>query len=71
MAKQKSALLQPHPDQDDRPYEVRIRLQEGRTAVFTYSDRQMARDHYDALRAIGVLGGYAIRHAEYHDSTRS
>lgn len=71
MARQRPALLQTQQDDTERPYEIRLRMQEGRTAVFSYSDKHMAREHYDTLRAHGVLGGYAIRTTEFHDTTKA
>ena len=46
-------------------FQINIRLQEGRTATFTYSDRVMAREHFEQLRFHGVVGGVAIREINF------
>ena len=46
-------------------FQITIRLQEGRTATFTYSDRVMAREHFEQLRFHGVVGGVAIREINF------
>ena len=48
-------------DSENTIYRIKIRLQEGRTAEFNYSDRVMAREHYEQLSFHGVIGGVAIR----------
>jgi len=48
-------------ENEDTIFRIKIRLQEGKTATFDYSDRTMAREHFDQLRFHGVVGGVAIR----------
>lgn len=48
-------------DSENSIYRIKIRLQEGKTATFDYSDRIMAREHYEQLSFHGVIGGVAIR----------
>lgn len=55
----RSALLRD--PQTPETYHIVMRLQQGRTAHFQYSDPDMARSHYDQLRTVGVIGGVAIR----------
>lgn len=52
----------------EEPYRITLKLQQGRTATFSYSDRAMARDHWDTLRALGVIGGHAIKDSQFHDA---
>ncbi len=49
------------------PYRIRMVLQEKRTAEFTYSDRHMARGHFDFLRTVGLVGDIAIREITFED----
>jgi hypothetical protein len=53
---------------EHRLYRIRMRLQEGRTALFEYSDHDMARQHYDELRFHGVIGGVAIRDIAFEET---
>jgi len=48
-------------DAEKSVYKISIKLQEGRTANFEYSDRYMAREHFEQLQFHGVIGGVAIR----------
>jgi hypothetical protein len=48
-------------DDEASLFRINIRLQEGKTATFTYSDRTMAREHFEQLRFHGVVGGVAVR----------
>lgn len=63
--KQKPKLLASKDEQTH--YRINLTLQEGRTATFTYSDRTMARDHWDQLRFHGVIGGFAIRDSHWEE----
>jgi len=63
----KRAALLKNPDRPDL-FRIRMRLQENRTAVFEYSDRVMAREHFDELRFHGVIGGVAIRSIEFEEA---
>jgi len=56
--KQRGVLLGTN---DKTKYKIDLELQQGRTATFIYSDRQMAKEHYAQLTAQGVVGGVAIR----------
>jgi hypothetical protein len=51
--------------QKPRKFQIDLRLQEQKTARFEYNDRDMAREHYEQLRAQGVCGGLAIKHIEF------
>lgn len=42
-------------------YSISIELQEGRTAEFNYSDRDMAETHFLQLQAQSIVGSYAIK----------
>ena len=64
--KQRPALLKSNETRSQ--YRIEMRLQEGRTAEFIYSDRHMAREHFDHLRTVGVVGGVAIRHIEFMET---
>lgn len=44
-------------------------LQQGRRCEFLYSDRQLARDHFEVLRAVGVIGTWAIKEITFHEHT--
>lgn len=48
-------------DTENSIFRISIKLQEGRTANFDYSDRHMAREHFEQLQFHGVIGGVAIR----------
>lgn len=52
---------------EETVYRVHMRLQEGRTAMFEYSDRPMAREHFDFLRATGLVGGFAIKDIRFEE----
>jgi len=54
-------------DNDQSLFRINIRLQEGRTATFTYSDRVMAREHFEQLRFHGVVGGVAVREITFEE----
>ena len=58
MTKQATLLK---PSTEKSVYKITIKLQEGRTALFEYSDRYMAREHFEQLQFHGVIGGVAIR----------
>lgn len=63
----RAALLKNPNEATGQNYEVAMRLQEGRTALFRYSDRHMAREHYDFLRTVGQIGGYYIREITFNE----
>lgn len=44
-----------------KTYMIKMQLQNSQWAEMTFSDRDMARNHFDLLRTVGVLGGSAIR----------
>lgn len=48
-------------------YKVHIRLQQNQWCEFCYSDRTMAREHFDLLRTIGVIGSLAIKEIQFHE----
>lgn len=52
-------------ENNSKLFQINMRLQEGRTATFTYSDRFMAREHFEQLRFHGVVGGVAIREINF------
>ncbi len=62
--KKTPALLQ---DPTKQTYQIEMQLQEKQTARFEYSDRDMAREHYEQLRAQGVVGGLAIKQIEFKE----
>jgi hypothetical protein len=49
-------------------YEIHLRLQEGKTAVFTYSDRFLARSHWEQLQGQGLIAGHAIKDYEFKET---
>ena len=61
MTVKKAALLQVQPND----VTIQITLQEGKTCRFVYSDRNMAREHFEELQFRGVVGGVAIRNIEF------
>jgi hypothetical protein len=71
MVKQRAALLK-NPDEKDT-YQIELKLQGGHWARFEYSDRFLAREHYDLLTAHGVLATVAIKEAifETRKTTKS
>jgi hypothetical protein len=42
-------------------------LNGGHTCEFTYSDRMMAREHYDQIRSLMQICNQAIRHIEFEE----
>jgi hypothetical protein len=42
-------------------YRIELGLQEGKTAEFNYSDRFLARTHWDQLQGNPMIGGHAIK----------
>jgi hypothetical protein len=42
-------------------YRIELGLQEGKTAEFNYSDKFLARTHWDQLQGVPVIGGHAIK----------
>lgn len=63
MKKQSAALL----DDPKRPrkFLIHIRLQEGKTVVMEFNDRDIAENHYNVLRGVGVLSGLVIKEIEF------
>ena len=61
--KQRPALLKT--ENYEVLYTIRMRLQENKTATFTYSDRTMAREHFEQLRFHGLVGGVAIKEIDF------
>lgn len=57
--KQRPALLKD--PTKPQSYHISLKLQENQTAEFIYSDRDMARNHYEQLRAQMVCGGLAVK----------
>jgi hypothetical protein len=55
--------------QGHRQYEIHLKLQEGKTAIFTYSDRFLARSHWEQLQGQGMVGGHAINGYEFREVT--
>ena len=51
-----------------KTYTIQLLLQENKTAVFTYSDRGMARAHWDQIRAHNVVGNHAVKKSEFTES---
>jgi hypothetical protein len=65
--KKTAALLEPKTAK--KIYRIRLTLQERQTAEFVYSDRMMARSHYDQLQGTGIVGGYAIKSYSFEEET--
>lgn len=61
MAKIKPALLRNPDEITKETFRIRLVLQQRQTATFTFTDKHTAREYYDTLRTIGVIGGSAIR----------
>jgi hypothetical protein len=51
-----------------KTYRIRLLLQENKTAEFIYSDRTMARSHWDQIRATNVVGNNAVKQSEFLES---
>lgn len=68
MSKQRAALLKTQDEKDT--YQIKLKLQGGHWATFEYSDRFLAREHYDVLTANGVLATVAIKEAVFETRTR-
>ena len=66
MAKPKPALLRNPNEPNKETFCIRIQLQQKQTATFTFSDKHTAREYYDTLRTIGVIGGSAIRDISFN-----
>jgi hypothetical protein len=69
MVKQRAALLKNADEKDI--YTIKLKLQGGHWATFEYSDRFLAREHYDILTAQGVLATVAIKDAVFETTKRS
>lgn len=67
MARQRAALLKKTDEKDI--YTIDLKLQGGNWAKFEYSDRFVAREHYDYLTAHGVLATVAIKEAVFGTRT--
>ena len=59
MTRQRARLLED--PETPKMFKVRLILQENRTAEFTYSERRLAREHYDFLRGTMLVGGFAVK----------
>ena len=62
---QRAALLDTAAE--PRRYEIHLRLQEGKTVTFTYSDRFLARSHWEQLQGSGMIAGHAIKDYEFKE----
>jgi hypothetical protein len=51
-----------------KQYEIHLRPQEGKTATFVYSDRFLARSHWEQLQGQGIVGGHAIKGYEFRET---
>lgn len=51
--------------QSPKTYTIRLLLQENKTAEFRYSDRVMARAHWDQIRATMVVGHNAVKKLDF------
>jgi hypothetical protein len=51
-----------------KTYTIKLLLQENKTAVFHYSDRNMAQAHWDQIRAHNVVGNHAVKRSEFIES---
>lgn len=51
--------------QSPKNYTIRLLLQENKTAEFRYSDRVMARAHWDQIRATMVVGHNAVKKIDF------
>lgn len=51
-----------------KTYTIKLLLQENKTAEFNYSDRNMARAHWDQIRAHNVVGNHAVKRSEFIES---
>ena len=50
-----------------KSYEIHLKLQEGKTATFSYSDRFLARSHWEQLQGLGIIAGHAIKAYEFKE----
>ena len=48
-------------DPSSSEFTIDLRLQEGRTCKFVYSDFSLAEGHYLQLQSSGCVGQYAVR----------
>lgn len=62
----KRAALLTNPDQPCQ-YQIRILLQKNQTADLRFSDKTTAREHFEILRARGVIGTLAIKEITFHE----
>ncbi len=51
-----------------KTYTIKLLLQENKTAEFRYSDRNMAQQHWDQIRATNVVGNNAVKSSEFVES---
>jgi hypothetical protein len=51
----------------DCQYKITLNLTGGHAAEFTYTDREMARAHWQQLGAQGVVGGQVIKHQAFEE----
>jgi len=49
--------------------EIYLELTGGHVARFTFTDARLAREYFDIVRTIGVIGGSAIRYSELRRPT--
>jgi hypothetical protein len=61
---QRAALLD---NGSPKSYEIHLKLQEGKTARFVYSDRFLARSHWEQLQGLGIIAGHAIKAYEFKE----
>lgn len=64
--KKKPAALLDKPGQEYL-YKISLKLQEGHHADFTYSDREMARRHYEQIDAQQVVGGRVVKNISWEE----
>ena len=65
--KQRAALLKD--STKPQSFHITLQLQEAKTAEFIYNDRDMARNHYEQLRAQMVCGGLAIKQIGFREES--
>ena len=69
--KTRPAILTP-PDLLERTrYHITLQLNGGHSCEFQYTDRMMAREHYDQMRALMQICNQAIRHIDFEERLAS
>lgn len=48
-------------------YQINLLLQNSHTAELRFTDRDTARNQFDLLRGLGVIGGAAIKEIEFKE----